>query len=329
MEKQIFWALFAIALIAGLSLGIAYTNSTITGSAITQVTDQPEQTYWQKLFGAGAQVTPENIIACTDNDGGYNIYVKGTCYDYTGETFTDYCIGDNNIAEYFCSNNRCTIQQWAHPCPEGYICYNGACVKEEQVNISNATTILNNIYIQNLQKVSLTEAYERFRNNIPKTLQQEIEERNIPGPIYPIIYPIGCIDYEDMDGEWEIFKDNQGYWRARYLGPYPTQIKPYYVLDIGGGYGSPVEVWPDDLQYEVYFLVDGCETNIYYGPTCYHYEAYCINNSHSSTAAVYCTGNCSGNFTQGFSGCYGSLFIGKCIYPWRSDFGTYENPLIS
>lgn len=201
---------------------------------------------------------------------------------------------------------------------------------EEESFTSTSVTPKTNVETEyiSIQKISSKEAHERFKENMPVSLKQKIEEMGLDSTYPP--YPIGCIDYEDMDGDWEVFKDQYGYWRARYLGPFPTKIKPYYVLDLDG-VGSPVELWPENLQNPVQFWVDGCTVNINHGPTCNLNEAYCLNNNQGPPhyAKIYCTGNCTGDYTNGFKGCYGGLTLGKCNYPWRNDFGTLINPLIS
>lgn len=200
-------------------------------------------------------------------------------------------------------------------------------ISEEKIGYKNEVS--QEYEYSSTQRISVSEAYKQFKDNLPESLRQKMEEIGLDLSYPP--YPIGCIDYEDMDGEWEIFKDLNGIWRANYLGPYPTQIKPYYVMTLDGVWGSPVELWPEDLSYPVQFWIDGCEVHIFYGPTCKHLEAHCVDNVQSSSAHawIYCTGNCTGNYTHGFEGCFGNLWKGRCNYPWEENFGIPENPLIS
>jgi hypothetical protein len=81
-------------------------------------------------------------LACTDSDGGNNVYLKGyvtlnsinypdTCYTYATSTSTlntNSCTGSNcYISEYYCQNNQVAYNNQA--CSNG--CSNGACVGVE------------------------------------------------------------------------------------------------------------------------------------------------------------------------------------------------------
>jgi len=65
-------------------------------------------------------------VGCADNDGGSDLYTKGTCSDRFG-TFTDYCAA-GTLIEYNCGiNNKCTASYQS--CPQGNVCSDGTCVQ--------------------------------------------------------------------------------------------------------------------------------------------------------------------------------------------------------
>jgi hypothetical protein len=75
-----------------------------------------------KLYGCGVVPHP----ACTDTDGGANIYVKGIT-KLGNETYTDYCVNENTVAEYWCSGMGGAewIAREEYKCPSR--CKDGAC----------------------------------------------------------------------------------------------------------------------------------------------------------------------------------------------------------
>jgi hypothetical protein len=81
-----------------------------------------------KLYGCEVVLQP----ACTDTDGGANIYVKGIT-KLGNETRIDYCVDENTVAEYWCSGMG-GVPWIAGPdiikCPSG--CKDGACLKPEK-----------------------------------------------------------------------------------------------------------------------------------------------------------------------------------------------------
>ena len=76
---------------------------------------------------------------CTDTDG-YNIYFKGSV-NYKGQTYTDYCLSNNTVAEYFCENNQ--MKSTSAGCPSGYTCQDGACKQS-----ANSTSYLDSLKTQ-------------------------------------------------------------------------------------------------------------------------------------------------------------------------------------
>lgn len=66
-----------------------------------------------------------STTACTDSDGGNNIYTKGTVV-YNGQSYTDNCLSNNTVAEYFCDNGK--LNSASAGCPNGYSCTDGACI---------------------------------------------------------------------------------------------------------------------------------------------------------------------------------------------------------
>lgn len=72
-----------------------------------------------------SEVSGGTAVGCTDNDGGANVYVKGTCRDRFA-TYSDYC-SSASLIEYSCGKGgKCAAS--SATCPSGYICSNGACV---------------------------------------------------------------------------------------------------------------------------------------------------------------------------------------------------------
>jgi hypothetical protein len=77
--------------------------------------------------------------ACTDSDGGRNYYTKGTTIDPdTGKSFTDYCLSDSILREYFCLSPssvfpKGSVGQEDYTCPYG--CKDGACIREKSITV--------------------------------------------------------------------------------------------------------------------------------------------------------------------------------------------------
>ena len=152
MEKRFLWIFFVVAIFLGFIIGIVYANPSITGfvtqeqdtslaeptttesesmephtpeatSSVTITDVQP--TFWERLFG----ITKE--IICTDSDGGWSIYVKGTCSGNNGQ-YTDFCVDATTLREFACDNNNCLSMNYL--CTES--CYNGACIEQSQQNMT-------------------------------------------------------------------------------------------------------------------------------------------------------------------------------------------------
>ncbi len=62
--------------------------------------------------------------ACSDSDGGQNIYQKGTS-TANGQSLSDHCNDDGTLTEKYCEND--TIAWRSFSCPSGYSCSDGAC----------------------------------------------------------------------------------------------------------------------------------------------------------------------------------------------------------
>ncbi|MBU0532084.1 hypothetical protein KKB44_01175 [Candidatus Micrarchaeota archaeon] len=63
--------------------------------------------------------------ACSDTDGGLEIYVAGTVTK-NGNEYEDYCFDDYELREYYCYGDDVELKK--HICPEDYICLNKKCV---------------------------------------------------------------------------------------------------------------------------------------------------------------------------------------------------------
>ncbi len=63
---------------------------------------------------------------CSDSDGGQDRYTKGTTM-LGDDTYTDYCSGERQVTEYYCSGDNL---YWNYlTCPPDYTCINGRCVR--------------------------------------------------------------------------------------------------------------------------------------------------------------------------------------------------------
>lgn len=65
--------------------------------------------------------------ACTDTDGGFNLYEKGSTKGTSGITYVDVCSGGNGITEYYCSDGN--VFHTTTDCGDMYLCTNGICVE--------------------------------------------------------------------------------------------------------------------------------------------------------------------------------------------------------
>ncbi len=68
--------------------------------------------------------------SCSDTDGGYVIHIQGTVSGYNNElpyNYTDYCVDNVTLNEYFCSGTQCSSNQY-NCAWNSTVCVNGACV---------------------------------------------------------------------------------------------------------------------------------------------------------------------------------------------------------
>jgi hypothetical protein len=96
-----------------------------------------------KYLGLGEKTPEPSTLSCTDSDGGLNYYVKGTVKDKTLTAFVDTCESNGELVEYTCNSDG-TVFATITPCPSGYICSNGACVKDSGTTASTNSGILGN-----------------------------------------------------------------------------------------------------------------------------------------------------------------------------------------
>ncbi len=66
------------------------------------------------------------VSACTDNDGGFNIYEKGATRGSSGITYVDVCSGVNSVTEYYCSEGN--VFHTTVDCGGTYSCGDGSCI---------------------------------------------------------------------------------------------------------------------------------------------------------------------------------------------------------
>ena len=100
---------FQIATIVVIALlGLSLVVST-TGFGVT------------KLGTGASDATP----ICTDSDDGYGANLRGTCSNNNGD-FTDYCVSENQLNEYFCMNYNCEVN--IVTCGPDRTCVDGRCI---------------------------------------------------------------------------------------------------------------------------------------------------------------------------------------------------------
>ncbi len=92
------------------------------------------------------QTQPPVNQTCTDSDGGFNYYVRGTCAD--ANNLTDYCVNSSVVREYLCGSTGC---EESHNSPfdcssVGMACQNGACVNVTQPPVSQTGDLSGTAY---------------------------------------------------------------------------------------------------------------------------------------------------------------------------------------
>jgi len=88
------------------------------------------QYYWQAPEEEILEETPIDETACIDSDGGPIFYTKGTISSKK-ETYTDECIDNDNLKEYFCAFDKIESEEFR--CPNG--CKDGYCFSEPSITI--------------------------------------------------------------------------------------------------------------------------------------------------------------------------------------------------
>ncbi|MFH1191952.1 MAG: C1 family peptidase [bacterium] len=80
-----------------------------------------------------ASVSVTSAKECTDSDGGENYYTKGTLNSTRGRAFTDICIDNDSIREYWCTEGReFSSVTTSTMCFNG--CKDGACIFECKID---------------------------------------------------------------------------------------------------------------------------------------------------------------------------------------------------
>ena len=83
-----------------------------------------------------------NSSACSDTDGGENIYVAGTVTVHTGLVSAEYldkCMDSSTVEEYYCSGDGYATE--IVKCPAGYECDGGACREPACTDTDNGVNI--------------------------------------------------------------------------------------------------------------------------------------------------------------------------------------------
>jgi len=68
---------------------------------------------------------------CSEDDGGEDYYVKGETSNREGVVFSDKCVKNNLLLEFFCGENEGVFSK-EYTCPNGEQCSLGKCVKKTQ-----------------------------------------------------------------------------------------------------------------------------------------------------------------------------------------------------
>ncbi|MBN1502196.1 hypothetical protein JW930_01520 [Candidatus Woesearchaeota archaeon] len=96
--------------------------------------------YWGDCCDNNDCFSPEECVdhycllpnSCSDTDGGYLIYVRGTVSGYLDETqyeYTDYCVNDSILIEHYCLGNDWYDDVFDCTWTNMTTCVNGACVE--------------------------------------------------------------------------------------------------------------------------------------------------------------------------------------------------------
>ena len=83
------------------------------------------------LFAVFVLAAKPPRFSCSDTDGGWNAFVKGTASGYSYGVYynnTDYCNGDTTLLEYYCDNTRVRSENYICGLNESRVCFDGACV---------------------------------------------------------------------------------------------------------------------------------------------------------------------------------------------------------
>lgn len=78
-------------------------------------------------LSCGKKAEPE---LCTETDGGFNIYKKGTT-TFGGETKSEFCKTADSLYEFYCKlyNGKYELASKVTQCPLEHVCKDGACIK--------------------------------------------------------------------------------------------------------------------------------------------------------------------------------------------------------
>ncbi|MBW3015341.1 hypothetical protein KY330_02890 [Candidatus Woesearchaeota archaeon] len=74
------------------------------------------------IEGDGSSDDDNDVSGCEDTDGGLELTERGTCEDELGNQESDSCLDENALMEWYCSDDRCTVQV------ENCECAGGTCI---------------------------------------------------------------------------------------------------------------------------------------------------------------------------------------------------------
>jgi hypothetical protein len=131
MQLKIDFILF-IGMIIGLILFSGCVNNIVNEeegskeSVTTTTTTSPAITETSTITITQHPPLSEN---CIDSDGGKNYYVKGSVVYSDNPALVDYCKGNDDLFEYFCSGENGMPKGMNITCDRG--CKDGACIRED------------------------------------------------------------------------------------------------------------------------------------------------------------------------------------------------------
>ena len=108
----------------------SYEDYCFDGDTVKEYYCSGGEIYWNYLdclsgYGCSNGRCVYTGLECDDTDDGQDRYEKGTVTG-DGDTYTDYCLDDDTVREYYCSGDEVSYKSLG--CPSGYECSDGKCI---------------------------------------------------------------------------------------------------------------------------------------------------------------------------------------------------------